>query len=145
MANDLVPYKRPGDDVTGIATSAITGKRCVQITGAKTALTEGLSTVADGNLYKVGHPNDAGAAANGGASKYVFGVAKYDAAIGKQVGIVREGIVPIRCSAALTFGQKVMVAADGTVIPYVEGAGAFAIGMACNSHGINTDAEIALF
>jgi hypothetical protein len=140
MANDLVPYKRPGDDVTGIATGTITGKRCVQITGAKTSLAEGLSATADGNAYKVGHPNAAGAA---GAALAIFGVAKYDAATGKLVGIVREGIVPINCSAAIpTAGVEVQVAADGSVLPLAAGK---AVGMACNAALINTDAEIALY
>jgi predicted RecA/RadA family phage recombinase len=133
VANECIPYKRPGDDVTAIANVAITGKRCVAIVAAKTALTEGLSASSDGNLYKVGAPTAAGP---------VFGVAKYDAASGAKVGIVREGIVPIRCSAALTAGQEVQVAADGTVIPLAAGK---AIGYACNTHSINTDAEIALY
>lgn len=139
MANDLTPYKRPGEDVTGITTAAVTGKRCLQITAAKTARTEGLSNVADGNLFKVGHPNAAGAA---GAAKRIFGVAKYDAASGKQVGIVREGIVPITCSVAVTAGVEVEVVADGTVKPIASG---IAIGMACDDAAINTDAEIVLY
>lgn len=137
--NDLIPYKRPGEDVTGITTAAVTGKKCVQITAAKDNLTEGLAADAGGNAYKVGHPNASGAL---GAAKRVFGVAKYDAASGAFVGIVREGIVPILTSGAVTAGVEVEVAADGSVVTLASG---IPIGLACNSALSGTYAEIALY
>lgn len=145
MANDLIPYKRPGEDVTGYCTSAVTGKRCVQISAAKPAgeKAEGVNLTAaatgGGGTYRVALPSGAGA--NGGAAKAIFGVAKYDAAINKLVGVVREGIVPITTSAALTAGQGVQVAADGTVIVLAAG---IQIGIACDDAASGADAEIAL-
>jgi hypothetical protein len=141
MANDLIPYKNPGDDVTGAATAAITGKKCVQITATKSGPGEQLSAVADTTtLYQVGHPSAGGRAL--GAGKRIFGVAKWDAAIGGKVGIAKGGIVPITCSAAVQAGQEVEVAADGSVIPNAAGV---AIGLCCNDALINTDAEIDLY
>lgn len=150
MANDLIPYKRFGDDITGYATAAITGKRCVQIAAAKPVgekaegnpglLASGTPT-GGGGTYRVAHPSGAGA--NGGAAKMIFGVAKYDQpTIGKLVGIIREGIVPITTSAAITAGQLVQVAADGTIVPVSTGV---AIGTACDDAASGADAEVALF
>jgi predicted RecA/RadA family phage recombinase len=143
MANDLIPYKRPGDDVTGLATAAITGKRCVQITATKSHVTETLAPdplTVGGDLYQVGHPNAGGRAL--GAGKRVFGVAKYDAPLGGKVGIAKEGIVPITCGAAVQAGVEVEVNAAGQVIPLAAG---IAIGLCCNDAAINTDAEIDLY
>lgn len=141
MANDLIPYKRPGEDVTAYCTAAVTGKRCVQISAAKPAgeKAEGLSTTGGGGVYRVSLPSGAGA--NGGAAKMIFGVAKYDAAQGKMVGVVREGIVPITASAAITAGASVQCAADGTVVPVSTGV---AIGIACDDCANAADCEVAL-
>jgi predicted RecA/RadA family phage recombinase len=142
MANDLIPFKLPGDDITGVATAAITGKKCVQITAAKPAGPSGtLAATADtGHLYQVGHPGAGGRAL--GAGKRIFGVAKWDAPIGGKVGIAKDGIVPITCSAAVLAGAEVEVAADGSIIPNAAGV---AIGLCLNDAAINTDAEIDLY
>ena len=141
MANDLIPYKRPGDTVTGYATSAVTGKRCVQISGAKTNEPgEGLATVTTGGgAYRIALPSGAGA--NGGAAKWIFGVSRYDVAINKWGGVIRDGIVPITSSAAITAGQALQCAADGTVIPQTTGV---LIGYACNDCASGADCEVAL-
>jgi len=146
VANDLIAYKRPGEDVTGMATAAITGKRCVQISAAKPVgeKAEGVVLTATatggGGTYRVAHPSAAGA--NGGAGKMVFGVAKYDQpTINKLVGIARAGIVPITASAAITAGQAVQVAADGTVVPFSTG---IVIGTACDDCANGADCEVAL-
>jgi len=145
MANDLIPYKRPGEDVTGYCVAAVTGKRAVQIAAAKPAgeKAEGVAlTVAatgGGGTYRVALPSGAGA--NGGAAKMIFGVAKYDAAINKLVGVARGGIVPITASAAITAGQTLQVAADGTVVPFSTGV---VIGTACDDCANGADCEVAL-
>lgn len=127
MANDLIPYKRPGEDVTGLTTAAVTGCYCVQITDNKTETSEGLFDTADGNLYRVGLPSASGAA---GAAKKAFGVAKYDAASGARVGIARAGIIPIKVGAApISAGAEVEVEAGGTIKTLASG---IAVGMALN-------------
>ena len=145
MANEAIPYKRPGEDVTGYCTSAVTGKRCVQISAAKPAgeKAEGVSlsatTTGGGGTYRIALPSGAGA--NGGAAKMIFGVSKYDAAINKLCGVIREGIVPITTSAAVTAGQSLQVAADGTVVPFSTGV---VIGYACDDAASGADCEVAL-
>jgi hypothetical protein len=142
MANDLIPFKLPGDEVTGVATAAITGKKCVQITAAKPAGYSGtLAATADvGHLYQVGHPGAGGRAL--GAGKRIFGVAKWDAPVGGKVGIAKGGIVPITCSGAILAGSEVEVAADGSVIVLASG---IAIGLALNDALLGSDAEIDLY
>jgi|SRR5262252_110828 len=145
MANDLIPFKRPGEDVTGYATAAITGCQCVQISAAKPAGEKADATyltgtaTGGGGTYRVSHPSGAGA--NGGAAKQIFGVAKYDAAISTLVGIVREGIVPIKTSGAITAGAGVQVAADGTVVAVSTGV---QIGVACDDAASGALCEVAL-
>jgi hypothetical protein len=140
VSNDLIPYKRPGDEVTGYAVAAITGKKCVQIAAAKVNHAEGLSTTGEGGTYRCAHPVAAGA--NGGAGKMIFGVAKYDqAVVGKLFGIIREGIVPITASAAITAGQEVQVVGDGSVVPFSTGT---PIGTACDDCAVGADCEVAL-
>lgn len=139
MANELIPYYRPGQDVTAKAEVALTGKLCVQISDPRTS-GPGLAATAEGSVYTVGLPSTAGAA---GAGKRVFGVAKYDAAIGTLVGVARGGIIPITSGAAISAGQEVEVAATGKVIPLAAGQ---PIGVCCNTvAGTDVDAEIAIY
>lgn len=140
MANDLIPYKYDGDQVTGLAQAAVTGKKCVQIVAKKDNLTEGLAADANGNLYKVAHPNFGGNAL--GAGKRVFGVAKYDAVSGARVGIARDGIIPITASGAIPAGSEVQVAADGSVVVLSSGT---PIGLCLNDCASGADAEIAYY
>jgi hypothetical protein len=149
VANDLIPYKRPGDEVTGYAVAAITGKKCIQIAAAKPVgekaegnpgLVPSGTPTGGGGSYRCAHPIAAGA--NGGAGKMIFGVAKYDQpVIGKLFGIIREGIVPITASAAITAGQEVQVVGDGSVVPFSTGT---PIGTACDDCAVGADCEVAL-
>ena len=140
MANDCIPFKRPGDDVTGKAKAAVTGCRCVQIAGDMTSNPVlGLPATADGGLYTVGHPNAAGAA---GAGKMIFGVAKYDAIINARVGVVRGGIVPIEAGAAINAGAEVEVNAAGQVITLASGVSIGTCLTGCSGSGVQ--AVIAL-
>ncbi len=138
MANDCIPYKRPGQDVTGLAEVAITGKRCVQISGPRTS-GPGLAATAEGSVYTVGLPSTTGAL---GAAKRIFGVSKYDAAQGAMVGVVRGGIVPITAGGNITAGVEVETAADGRVITLASGV---AVGVACNTTTTGNDCEVALY
>ena len=92
---------------------------------------------AEGARYQVGHPNASGAQ---GAGKKCIGVAAWDIAIGGEVTIINEGILPITCSAAITAGQEVQAAADGSVIPLAAGR---ALGMAMDSQAtVGGDVEV---
>lgn len=138
MANDLIPFYRPGQDISGHATAAVTGKKCLQITGNRTS-GPGLSNTAEGSNYRVGHPNAAGAA---GAGKAILGVAKYDVAIDVVVGVARGGVIPITAGGTIAAGAEVEVAADGSVITKNTGV---AIGMCLNGATIGNDAEILMY
>jgi hypothetical protein len=52
VANDLVHFKRPGEDLTAQATAAITGKRFVVVSGNRTS-GPGLAPTAEGSNYRV--------------------------------------------------------------------------------------------
>lgn len=133
MANDLAPYKRPGEDFTGHATAAITGKRFLVISGARTS-GPGLSATADGGNYRV---------AQAGAGAHAIGVSKYDAALNGKVGVTSGGIVPVTAGAAITAGTAVQSDANGQAIPLAAG---IKLGVAMNdASGAGVDAEIMLF
>lgn len=142
MANDLIPFKRPGEDVTCKAEGAVTGMRCVQVSGDMTdnpAL--GIMDTTDGGLPVCGVPSTTGAA---GAGKVVFGVAKYDAADTKRFGVAREGIVPIEVSAAIAAGAEVEVNANGTIKTLASGVSIGTCLTACTFTGSDIYAIVAL-
>jgi hypothetical protein len=139
VANDCIPFKQPGENVTAKAEGAVTGKRCVQISGPRTS-GPGLAATAEGSVYVCGIPSTTGAL---GADKKVFGVAAWDAADTTLFTVIRGGIVPITASAAITAGAEVEVDADGRVSPLTTG---IAIGVCCGTvSGAGVDAEIALY
>ncbi len=131
MANDCIPIYRPGEDVTGRASAAITGKRFLKISGNRTS-GPGLSATAEGGLYQVA-PCD--------AASHPVGVAKYDAASGKNVGIISTGVVPVTCGATITAGQAVQSDATGQAIPLAAGVKA---GVAMSAGVTASDVEIKL-
>jgi hypothetical protein len=94
-ANESIDLKRPGNDITGKASAAITGKRFIRYSGNRTGGGHaGLSTDLS-NVPQVAPCN--------GATQVPCGVAAYDAASGS--------LVPIKCGA----GRHVTVTAGGTV------------------------------
>lgn len=104
MANECIPFKEPGADVTGQASAAVTGCRFLAITG---------NLQADGSLT-VAHATAAGR---------ICGVSKYDAAQGKKVGIIRGSkmVVPVTAGANITAGSEVEVGTNGQAITKASG------------------------
>lgn len=102
VANECIPFYDDGDDITGVVTTAVTGKRCVKVSGDLG--TAGCVAIA---------PADAGGR--------IFGVAGLDGAVGDFVRVLRgtKSVVPIRASAAIAAFEEVMVGANGTVVPAV--------------------------
>ena len=138
MTNDLVPFYEDGDELPCVVTAAVTGCKAVQITAARTS-GPGLSSTSEGSRYQVGHPNASGAA---GAGKAVLGIASWDTALNGPVTVKRGSVLPVFCSANITHGQEVEVAADGSVIPLNTGK---AIGMALNDATNGNLAEILMY
>lgn len=101
-ANECIPEHEPGQRVTGHCTAAVTGKRAVAITGTRHS---------SGN-FSIGPA---------GAGVKIFGVASFDAGIGKKCPIIRGGIAPVTSGAAVAAGQRVEVDATGRFIPLAAG------------------------
>lgn len=141
MANDLVRVMEEGEDLTGQATAAVTGKRFLRVSAARNHKFNVLGTTgASDNNYKV--------APCGVVGQPALGVAKYDQPnIGGKVGIARGGIVPVTAGAALTAGTEVMTDALGQAIPWVTAAGEAnkKLGIAMDDAVLGTDAEILLY
>lgn len=127
MANECIPFFDEGDQITGTATAAVTGKRFVAISGNRQA---------DGTI-SIAPP------AAGGR---VFGVAEQDAAVGRRVGIIRErgSIVPVTApgAAIVAFGE-VEVDVTGGVIPHAAGVAVGYVVDACPGGG--ADAMVSLY
>ena len=133
MANDCIPFYRPGQDVTAQCSAAVTGKRFVKISGNRTS-GPGLAATSEGSNYLV---------APAAAGDRAFGVAKFDAPINAKVGVIVSGaIVPVRTGAALTAGQEVQSDATGQAIPLAAGK---ALGLAVNGAASAADVEVLLY
>ena len=123
MANECTPLFRPGRDITGLTTGAVTGKTFVDVSATRGA---------DG-MIKV-------ATAAGGAK--AFGVAKYDAASGALVGILRGGVVPVTAGGTIAFGAEVEVGTAGKAITLASGK---AVGQAVEAGTNGNDIQIAFY
>lgn len=124
--NDVcIPFKEPGQSVTGQTTAAVTGKRFLKISGDK---------LADGS-YRVAHADAAGR---------VCGVSEWTAASGAKIGVLRGPgkCVPVTCAAAVDAFEEVEVGANGQATPLAAGV---AVGYAMNAAAADADAEICLY
>ena len=137
MANDLIPYKRPGQDFTAIVTAAVTGKRFVVIS-ANVSSGPGLSNTAEGSLPKV---------ALAGAGAQAIGVSKYDQpTVNGNVGVARGGIVPVEAGGTITAGAKIMSDATGRAVAWTFAASDAnnPLGVAINDATVGVDCMTAL-
>jgi hypothetical protein len=124
LSSGLGVYE-PGEDITGAATAAVTGKTFLAISGDRDV--EGSLSVAP--------------ATTGGR---IVGVAKNTAPTGGLVGISRGGgrVVYVTTSAAVTAFAEVSVGAGATAVP--KGSGV-AVGYALTGAASGADAEISLY
>lgn len=121
--NECIERYPSGRQVTCRATSAVTGKRFVKVSGNRTD-----------NLISVA-PCTAGAKA--------FAVAVKDAASGENVGTFGVGfIVPVTCGATVTAGTQVECDSSGRAIPLASG---IACGYATTGASSGADADIRLY
>ena len=123
MANECTPLFRPGRDITGLTTGAVTGKTFVDVSATRAA---------DG-MIKV---------ATVAAGAKAFGVAKYDAASGALVGILRGGVIPVTAGATIAFGAEVEVGTAGKAITLASGK---AVGKAVEAGTNGNDIQIAFY
>lgn len=124
--NECIPFYEDGDDISGICTAAVTGKRCVKISGDRSG---------GGGNVSIAHADAAGR---------IFGVSGYDGAIGDIVNVKRGSkiVVPILAGAAIAAFDEVEVGAAGVVVPLAAGV---AIGYAITGTADATDAQISLY
>lgn len=106
--NECIPKYEPGADLTGHCTAAVTGRRFLVISGDKQPSEPVSDSTLGGNVL----------VAPSGADGDVFGVAGYDAAIGRKVKIVRGygKIVPVESGGAVVAGALVKSDATGRAI-----------------------------
>ncbi|MDH6245746.1 capsid cement protein [Mycobacterium sp. OTB74] len=114
----------PGQNVTGYATSAVTGQTFLAISGDRTG----------GNV----------SVAPATAAGRVFGVARTAAASGQLVSVARGGgrVVHVTAAASITAFAQVQVAAGGQATPLASGV---AVGYALTSAASGALAEISLY
>jgi hypothetical protein len=128
MVNDAIPYYEDGDELTGLATAAVTGKRFVVISGNKPASGEAV------------------AVAPAGAGAKALGVAMWDAAINKRVTVktVNSGhCLPVTAGAGgVAAGDSVTSDATGAAV--TAAGGARALGIALTAAAAGADAPISL-
>ncbi|TAK32342.1 MAG: DUF2190 domain-containing protein [Myxococcaceae bacterium] len=125
MANECIPFKQPGTEVTGQASAAVTGKRFLAITG--NMQTDGSITVA--------HATAAGR---------ICGVAKYDAASGAKVGVIRgsKAVVPVTAGGTIAAGAEVEVGTNGQAVTKSAGV---AVGYVETGATNGNDARVVLY
>ena len=133
MANDCIPYYKPGQDLPAACSAAVIGKRFLKVSGNRQS-GPGLSSTAEGSNYQV---------AQCVAGDKAIGVAMYDAPINGKVGVVREGIVPVTSGAAVAAGVEVQSDANGKAITLAAGK---ANGIAMSGVGAtDLDLEVLLY
>jgi hypothetical protein len=105
MANECIPLFRPGNDLTAVTTTAVTGGRMVEISATRSA-TDG--------LIRVGTATAAGRS---------LGVAAYDAASGARVAVIGGAgtVVPVQAGGTIAFGAQVEVGTLGQVVTIASG------------------------
>lgn len=123
MANESTPLFRPGRDITGLTTGAVTGKTFVDVSATRGA---------DG-MIKV---------ATAAAGAKALGVAKYDAASGALVGILLGGVVPVTAGGVIAFGAEVEVGSAGKAITLASGK---AVGKAVEAGTNGNDIQIKFY
>jgi hypothetical protein len=125
MANECIPFKEPGADVTGQASADVVGKRFLAITG--NMQTDGSLTVA-----------------HAAAAGRIVGVSKYDAVTGDKVGILRGSkmVVPVTAAGAIAAGAEVEVGTAGQAVTLAAGV---AVGYAETAATSGQDARVCLY
>src|SRR5689334_3051066 len=115
----------PGKDITAEATTAVTARRFLAVSGNRTA---------GGNI----------AVASATAGGRTCGVAGNDAAAGGLVRVVRGNsrVVRVTASGAIASGAEVQVGANGTATALAAGV---AVGYAITGAADAADAEISLY
>lgn len=124
MANENIEIYSPGQDISGRASAAVTGKRFLKISGNRAA----------GNI----------AVAHADAAGRTCGVSGRDAASGELVDVKRGSgrVVFVTAAAAIAAFAEVEVGANGQAATKASGV---AVGYAVTAATSGGDAEISLY
>ncbi|NKS94624.1 DUF2190 family protein [Rhodococcus hoagii] len=124
MANENIGVYEPGRDISGRASTAVTGKRFLKISGNRSG----------GNI----------AVAHADAGGRVCGVSGRDAATGELVDVKRgkDRVTFVTAGGALAAFDEVEVGASGQAIKKASGV---AVGYAVTAAASGSDAEISLY
>lgn len=123
--NECIPRYEPGQDLTGHAAAAITGRRFLRQQADKQG-SEAVTDDTSGGNFPVAH------AAPASLSGRMIGVSGYDQpTVGKKVKIVRGAgkVVPVESGAAIGFGVEVETDASGRAVPLGTSANLKALGV----------------
>jgi len=128
MTTPNVGVYEPGRDLTGRASTAVSGKRFLKITGSRGV---------GGNI----------AVAHADAGARIVGVSKYDAAVGAVIGVQRGNsrvtfVATPPTGAALAAFAEVEVGANGTAVARTTG---IAVGYTVTGTPVGADAEVSLY
>ena len=123
MANECKPLFRPGDQITVLATGAVTGSTFVDVSATRDTAT---------GLVKVNTASSAAAA---------FGVASADIASGEKGSVIREGVVFVTAGGSITAGAQVEVGSSGKAVALASGV---AVGKALETGSNNNPVLVAL-
>ena len=123
MANECKPLFRPGDQITVLATGAVTGSTFVDVSATRDTAS---------GLVKV---NTASAAAK------AFGVATSDIASGATGSVIREGLVFVTAGGSISAGAEVEVGSNGKAVTLASGR---AVGKALETGSNNNPVLVAL-
>lgn len=134
VANECIPFYEEGQRITVHASSAITGKRFLKISGNRQS-GPGLAATADGSNYIAAHADAAGRS---------LGVSSHDIPSGKKgTAICTPGIVlPVTAVGAIAAFAEVEVGNAGRAATK---SGGVAVGVAMTAANDGTDAEIKLY
>ncbi|USC16219.1 capsid cement protein [Rhodococcus sp. 11-3] len=124
MANENIGVYEPGQDISGRASAAITGKRFLKISGDRS----------NGNV----------AVAHADAGGRICGVSGRDTAVGKLVDVKRgkDRVTFVTAGANIAAFAEVQVGTNGQAIPKDTGV---AVGYAVTAATSGGDAEISLY
>lgn len=124
MANENIGVYEPGTDIAGRASTAVTGKRFLKISGNRSG----------GNI----------AVAHADAAGRVCGVSGRDAAVGELVDVKRgkDRVTFVTAGGAIAAFEEVEVGANGQAVKKASGV---AVGYAVTAAASGTDAEISLY
>lgn len=89
----IVEFFSPGDHITVTAGGTITGGQIVVYSANRTVVAAGAGAI------------------------LTAGVAMHDAASGESLTIATDGVWPIKATGAISFGDRLITAATGTVAP----------------------------